>query len=133
MSDFFINQVSGDSKILAYAVDFERATITMTLQSNLAGNPAVYTITFENMLTFYFLDSIKDSILFQIDTCTLQDFIKLNQELLIERRTHNWPVYYETTDQLIEYLDDYTCYRLVASSGLNGWILAKKSKVQKVY
>ena len=66
-----------------------------------------------------------------IEEATVKNFIKENSQRIKELRLYDWPVLYETIEELerILYESQYKYIKIYSSYGLEGWVLAKKVEI----
>lgn len=85
-------------------------------------------ILFEDFFAFHFEDQLPYSILLDIVEREVNSFALENKELLAKSKDYFWPMDYEYIEELINYITEnsYKYYKVQASYGLNGWILAKR-------
>ncbi|WP_059049849.1 hypothetical protein [Paenibacillus senegalimassiliensis] len=118
-----------DNEIISYEVDFRNSKITIqTLNGN---ENSITTIEFTDILAHGFETELQGSIIFDIRTFVVSDFLESNKELLEKQKNYGWPIYYENIEDLLEHLQNekYNYYVISASYGLNGWVIAKEYKV----
>ncbi|ETT32249.1 hypothetical protein C162_31944 [Paenibacillus sp. FSL R7-269] len=119
-----------DNEIVSYNIDLQNAKITLhTLGGK--GNLVPVTIEFVNVLMHRFETQLRGSIILDISKFEISRFVKSNKELLEEQKDSAWPMYYEKIEDLLEYLinEQYNCYVISASYGLNGWVIAKEYSI----
>lgn len=118
-----------DNEIISYEVDFLKSRIIIqTLNGN---ENSITTIEFTDILAHGFETELQGSIIFDIRTFVVNDFLESNKELLEKQKNYGWPIYYENIEDLLEHLQNekYNYYVISASYGLNGWVIAKEYKV----
>lgn len=83
------------------------------------------------MIMHRFETQLRGSIILDISTLDISLFLKQNKELLEKEKDYAWPMYYEKIEDLLEHLQNekYYYYAILASYGLNGWVIAKGYKV----
>ncbi|WP_175537607.1 hypothetical protein, partial [Mycobacterium tuberculosis] len=91
-------------------------------------------ISFFGVMAHLFEDEMPGSIILDIGEYPVSLFIEQNKNLLNERKNYCWPRYYKDINELQKLLvnEGYVYYIISSSFGLNGWILAKKIKVNKM-
>ncbi|MCG1027115.1 hypothetical protein J5S49_02270 [Virgibacillus halodenitrificans] len=114
-----------DSKILNYQIDFESLKIKVKVVTE---KEKQVKILFEDFFAFHFEDQLPDSILLDIVEGDVNSFALDNRELLDKSKDYSWPMDYEYVEEMINYIKEnsYKYYKVQASYGLNGWILAKR-------
>lgn len=117
-----------DSKILNYQIDFESSKIEV----NVVTEKKQVKILFEDFFAFHFEDQLPDSILLDIVEGDVNSFALDNKELLDKSKDYSWPMDYEYVEDMINYIKEnsYKYYKVQASYGLNGWILAKRVLIE---
>jgi hypothetical protein len=118
-----------DSKILNYQIDFESSKIEVKVVTE---KEKQVKILFEDFFAFHFEDQLPDSILLDIVEGDVNSFALDNIELLDKSKDYSWPMDYEYVEEMINYIKEnsYKYYKVQASYGLNGWILAKRVLIQ---
>lgn len=88
-------------------------------------------IEFIDVLAHMFETQLPGSILLDISQFEINSFVKDNKELLEKQKDSAWPMYYEKSEDLLEYLlhENYNYYVISASYGLNGWVIAKEYNI----
>lgn len=114
-----------DSKISNYQIDFEQLKIVVRVKTE---KEEQIEILFEDFFAFHFEDQLPYSILLDIVEREVNSFALENKELLAKSKDYFWPMDYEYIEELINYITEnsYKYYKVQASYGLNGWILAKR-------
>jgi hypothetical protein len=117
-----------DNIIKSYLVDFEKETLIFKTQYEAQENTDVI---FTGYLTHIFCCEIKNNIIFDIKEHPLNEFLKDEQELLEKQKNSAWPVSYDTTADLLNYLqvNKYKAFFVSSSLGLSGWVLAKQMDI----
>lgn len=114
-----------DSEIISYEVNLKEQSIIMHTKHN---STIQHTdIVFYNVLSHFFENELKGSIIFDIEKHELIQFIKDNHNLLEKQKNYCWPLDYNTIEELIKKLSkqQYSYYVISSSYGLSGWVLAK--------
>lgn len=119
-----------DSCIRSYQVDFTSLKIEMDTVTELEEQRK---IVFEEFFAYHFEDPLPNSILLDIVEVEIEIFIQVNKELLETRKDYYWPMDYDDMEELITHLkeNDYHCFEIQSSYGLNGWILSKGVYVEE--
>jgi len=93
----------------------------------------IVTVTFENYLAHYFDHVMAGSILLNIEEVDLNTFFVVNKEKFQSHKLYAWPIWYADTNELEKYLqnNNFKCYVISASLGLNGYAFAKTLKIKK--
>lgn len=117
-----------DNMIISYEVNLEKKKIAMHTKSE---SDDFIDIIFTGVMGHFFENELSGSIIFDIEKYDLDQFLKDNNDLLIEHKNHWWPIRYDDIDQLMEILinEQYSYYVIFASYGLSGWVLAKEYQV----
>ncbi|WP_106766556.1 hypothetical protein [Paenibacillus faecalis] len=115
-----------DNEIVSYEVDFQKSRIKL----HTVGDTQV-TIEFIDVLTHMFETQLQGSIILDISTFEVSRILLDNKELLEKQKNYGWPMYYETVEDLLEYLQNekYNYYVILSSYGLNGWVISKEFKI----
>jgi len=113
-----------DNLIISYEVNLDKEKIIIRTKYNYY----LIDLIFSGVLAHYFENEIYGSVIFEITKRDLNEFLKHNSDLLKAKRNYNWPIYYDTTEHLMEILikEQYSYYMISASYGLRGWVLAKE-------
>ncbi|MCM3711462.1 hypothetical protein [Sporosarcina luteola] len=119
-----------DGVLVGYSVSFLENELLLDIKT--VANEIV-TVTFENYLAHYFDHVMAGSILFDIEEVDLKRFIVENREELESRKSFDWPIRYNDTNDLEKYLqkNNYKCYLIFASLGLSGYTFAKTLKIKR--
>ncbi|WP_454192376.1 hypothetical protein [Paenibacillus sp. Marseille-Q7038] len=61
----------------------------------------------------------------------ITDFVSDNRDMLDEYKNYSWPIVYNTIEELSDELlmESYNYYTIMASLGLNGWVVAREYKI----
>lgn len=119
-----------DSKILNYQIDFECSKIEVQVVN---GKDKPVKIFFEDFFAFHFENQLPDSILLDIIEGDVNSFTLDNKELLAKEKDYSWPMNYDYVEEMIIHIkiNNYHYYKVRASYGLNGWILAKRVLIKE--
>lgn len=120
-----------DNVILSYTVDLENQKIVLhTKYSNRAFNEQT-TVEFINVIAHSFQNEVKSSTIFEIDSLSLEDFIKDNNDSLMKQKDYGWPMMYTTEKELLNELQKakQSYFTIDSSIGLCGWVLAEKMNI----
>lgn len=114
-----------DSTILNYQINFECSKIEVTVVTE---KDIQLKISFEDLFAFHFENQLPDSILLDVVEANVNYFATDNKELLDKSKNYFWPMEYEYIEEIINFIKEnsYKYYKLQASYGLNGWVLAKR-------
>lgn len=117
-----------DNIIKGYKVDFENEIFA--IETEYVSRDSVIektTVVFHHYLTHIFSAVMKGSIIFDIEEMELSNFMAAECETLELSKSACWPIYYETTKDLENYLrqEEYRVFFIISSLGLRGWIVAK--------
>ena len=118
MHDYFID---------SYSVDF----IEKMLILNISSKGKKKCVCFKVVLTHCFNGILQYNQIMDIEEATVKNFIKENSQRIKELRLYDWPVLYETIEELerILYESQYKYIKIYSSYGLEGWVLAKKVEI----
>ena len=118
-------------KIVSYDVNFASERLTLHTEHGAGEAYKICDISFCSYFTHKFNDAAPNSVLFDIEKYDIPSFIEDHQSILEKKRKYNWPMKYETEEELIKYLSDgdYYYYVISSVSGLYGWVLAKEMAV----
>ncbi len=118
MHDYFID---------SYSVDF----IEKMLILNISSKGKKKCVCFKEVLTHCFNGILQYNQIMDIEEATVKNFIKENSQRIKELRLYDWPVLYETIEELerILYESQYKYIKIYSSYGLEGWVLAKKVEI----
>ncbi len=119
-----------DNEIILYEVNLNKSKIKFqTLQSH--QDSAITYIEFIDVFAHEFETPLKGSILLDISTSEISQFLQHNQELLAKQKSYGWPIDYTTNEELITHLqkENLNYYIISASYGLSGWVVAKRYEI----
>lgn len=118
-----------DNKIESYKVDFLGKKITLKTVNE--RNEEV-DIIFKDVLTHFFEDSSHQNIIFDIKTCTIENFILDNSQLIKDKRKLCWPLDSNSVEDLSNKLEkqEYKYFVIESSNGLSGMVLAKQMDIE---
>lgn len=116
-------------EIISYEVNLKKEEIIIQIISHWENAPNV-TITFSGVLARWFENQLPGSIILDIEKRELEEFLQYNKEWLDKGKSYKWPTDFKDLKELEEKLrNEKYCYYLISTSyGLNGWVLAKKSR-----
>ena len=119
-----------DGVIIGYSVNFLENELLLDIKTVA---DEIVTYTFENYLAHYFDHVMAGSILFDIEEVDLNTFFVGNREQFESHKLYAWPIWYDDTNELEKYLqkNNYKCYVISASLGLNGYAFAKTHKIKR--
>ncbi|MEK5486545.1 MULTISPECIES: hypothetical protein [Lysinibacillus] len=119
-----------DGVIVGYSVNFLENELLVHIETMA---DEIVTVTFGNYLAHDFDHVMAGSILFDINEIDLQSFFVKNRETLESHKLYAWPIGYEDTNELEQYLqkNNYKCYVISASLGLSGYVFAKTQKTKR--
>ncbi|WP_432360744.1 hypothetical protein [Sporosarcina sp. UB5] len=119
-----------DGVLVGYSVSFLENELLLDIKTVA---DEIVTVRFENYLAHYFDYVMAGSILFDIEEVDLNRFFVENREELESRKSFDWPIRYNDTNDLVKYLqkNNYKCYVIFASLGLNGYAFAKTLKIKR--
>lgn len=119
-----------DGVIVGYSVNFLENELLVHIETMA---DEIVTVTFGNYLAHDFDHVMAGSILFDIDEMDLNTFFVENREQFESHKLYAWPIGYEDTNELEQYLqkNNYKCYVISASLGLSGYVLAKTQKTKR--
>lgn len=120
-----------DDCIVAYSANLEDKNIVVQTYNNTKKKQGK--IYFSGVLTHSFKCIIDYNIISDIQECEIRTFFSDNQEELIKMEGYCWPVEYQTTQELIDFLitNDYKYIKINSSYGMFGWILAKSYEIEE--
>lgn len=119
-----------DGVLIGYSVNFPENELLLDIKTVA---DEIVTVTFVNYLAHYFDHVMAGSILFDIEEVDLNKFIVENREQFESYKSYAWPIWYDDTNDLVKYLqkNNYKCYVIFASLGLNGYAFAKTLKIKR--
>jgi len=119
-----------DNIIESYLVDLENRkiiffTVFKTFQE-------FTTIEFSNVMGHLFSNQIKDSMIFDIENYSVEEYLKIDNELFDDIELYDFPFKYNNENELIDILNknNQRFYIINPSCGLYGWILAEEMKIK---
>lgn len=117
-----------DNEIVGYEVDFKEKMITLKTVSE--ENEKVQVI-FKDVLANFFEEGGHQNIIFDIVINTIEDFIRENEKMLMEKKNSCWPMCYDNLNELQKSLEErkYKYFFIESSHGLSGWVLAKEMEI----
>jgi hypothetical protein len=120
-----------DNEIISYEINLQKKEIVLHTKKNNTCILRKVNIVFSNVFAHYFKYEVSGSIVLGIENGELVDFLSDNKELLTEGYNYCWPSDYSTLEELMEKLESegYSYFIINSSYGLNGWVLAKETKV----
>jgi hypothetical protein len=122
-----------DNIIKSYIVDLENGKIVFNTVYcyNDIDIMEETSIEFCNATAHLFSNAMENSIILDIETCNIDDFIKNNSETLAKTKNYGWPYIYKNNDDLIKILHKHNqkYYVIVCAYGLQGWVLAEEMKI----
>jgi hypothetical protein len=120
-----------DNIIKSYIVDLENQKILINTVYFINSIKEITTIEFNNVMGHFFYDETKDSIIFDINNYSIEDFIEENNEILNKRKNYGWPFYYKDENELKSILNKnrQKYYVINSSYGMEGWILAEEMNI----
>ncbi|WP_186673833.1 hypothetical protein [Sporosarcina sp. BP05] len=119
-----------DGVLIGYSVNFLENELQLDIETVA---DEIVTVIFENYLAHYFDHVMAGSILFDIEEVDLNTFFVGNNEQFQSHKLYAWPIWYDETNELEKYLqkNNYKCYVISASLGLNGYAFTKTLKIKK--
>ena len=123
-----------DNIIKSYYVDLEKGIILFNTVYYCNNIHEKTTIEFNNVMGHLFTYETKDSIIFDIEKYTIEDYIKYvldGGKILNEIENYDFPFKYEDEQELIENLkqNNQNYFIINSSYGLGGWVLAEEMKI----
>ena len=120
-----------DNVIQSYMVDFEADTLTINTSYLTDKINEKTKVIYTGYLAHIFVNEMKGSMIFDIQECLLDHFIKREFILLKQRQLSGWPISYETESELIMFFQthEYKIYEISSSYGLCGWVFAKQMDI----
>lgn len=121
-----------DCEICAYEVNVDRKTIVLHAKDGGLNEGKNIVISFSGVLSHNFDNVIYQNVIFDIDEADITYFLKEYSDLIQRGKNSCWPIYYETEEDLIQYLktNSYKIFCIYPSIGLNGIVIAKGFKVE---
>ncbi|MFS0673508.1 hypothetical protein [Ornithinibacillus sp. 179-J 7C1 HS] len=118
-----------DNIINSYKVDLENKVIVLHTKSV---DGRLVNVVFTDVLAHVFRNHLYGSIILDIEEEDLGQFFGQNRGLLKEKKDYCWPIDYNDVKELEHKLEEehYSYYIILASYGLNGWVLAKNVECQ---
>lgn len=114
-----------DDDIVGYSVNFKEKIMVIDTYNN--AQKKQRKIYFSEVLTHSFQCIIDFNIISDVQECKISSFIQENEEELVKRKGHCWPIDYQTEQELMDFLiaNEYKYIKINSSYGMFGWILAK--------
>lgn len=93
----------------------------------------IVTVTFKNYLANYLRYVMAGSISLDIEVVDLNTFFVENREQFGTYKLYTWPIWYDGTNELEQYLqkNNNKCYVISVSLGLTSYAFAKAHKIKK--
>ncbi|MFJ7886671.1 hypothetical protein ACIQYL_01115 [Lysinibacillus xylanilyticus] len=119
-----------DGVFVGYSVNFLENELLLDIETVA---DEIVTVTFGNYLAHYFDHVMAGSILFDIEEIDLNTFFEENKEQFESHKLYAWPIWYDDTNELEQFLqkNNYKCYVISASLGLSGYVFAKTQKIKR--
>jgi len=120
-----------DNTIQAYIVDFEMETLHIKTTYHVDNIFEKTTICFSGYLTHIFENEIRGSTIFDVQEYPFELFFKKDFISLEEKKRFGWPIFYETKNELIQYLQThkYKIFEISPSNGLCGLVFARQMEI----
>lgn len=108
-----------DGTITKYNADFSAQTLELVIDDNVSN---MLTVLFNDLLTFKFTDISICNIISEIMETDIKKFIVFEKKSI-----YAWPYECDTEEKIEQYLkeNNYHCFTIYSSLGLNGIIIAK--------
>ena len=120
-----------DNIIKSYTVDLENNEIWFNTVYYYNDITEEIIVDFNNVMGHLFSNVIKNSIIFEINKNSINDFLKDNNEILLKNKDYGFPFNYKNEEDLRKILNEnkQKYYKIHTSYGLDGWILAEEMKI----
>ncbi len=119
-----------DDVIVSYNMDFSSKTLEMYTYNEKYNKKGKFIAS--GVLTYFFESVLESNIILDIDEWKIESFFMENLALLEKMKNHCWPIPYQETQELKDFLviNGYKYIKIVSAYGLFGWVLAKKYEIK---